>query len=282
MTYFDRALLVIALVGALGGIVGVLVLLRRRVLFAQALTHATFPGAVVAGILGFSLQLGALLACLLLMLVLTVTGRVRAQGAQAASGVLLTAGFASGVLLQALNPQVPLQLDSFLFGSVLSATATDAWLAAAALAATVGALLVWGRPLVFSLFDAEGYRATGQSPAATDALLLSLITLTVIVAMPATGSILTIALLAAPAAAARNLTDSLGRLFWLSPTLGVLAGLAGLGLSRALGTSAGASVALCAAAMFVLTWAWARRSFWRAGRWGVASRPTPHTAQVLS
>ncbi|MEG1392565.1 MAG: metal ABC transporter permease, partial [Aurantimicrobium sp.] len=46
MSYFERALIVIMLVGALAGLAGVLVVLRKRVLFAQALTHATFPGAV--------------------------------------------------------------------------------------------------------------------------------------------------------------------------------------------------------------------------------------------
>ncbi|MEG2778589.1 MAG: metal ABC transporter permease, partial [Aurantimicrobium sp.] len=69
MSYFERALIVIMLVGALAGLAGVLVVLRKRVLFAQALTHATFPGAVIATILGASLQIGALIACMSLAMI---------------------------------------------------------------------------------------------------------------------------------------------------------------------------------------------------------------------
>ena len=145
MSYFERALIVIVLIGALAGLAGVLVVLRKRVLFAQALTHATFPGAVIATILGASLQLGALIACVSLAVILTFLSRIRGQGTQAASGVMLTAGFAAGVLLQALNPSIPIQIDTFLFGSILSATWLDALVAAAALFAVTVALLIWGK-----------------------------------------------------------------------------------------------------------------------------------------
>lgn len=254
MSYFDRALIVIVLVGALAGLTGVFVVLRKRVLFAQALTHATFPGAIIATILGASLQLGALIACLSLAVIMTLLGRIRGQGSQAASGVMLTAGFAAGVVLQAMNPNIPIQLDSFLFGSILSATWTDGFVAAAALVLVVLALLVWGKHLVFFLFDTEASVATGSKAWVMDALLLLMTTLAVVAAMPAAGAILAIALIAAPAAAARYFTDKLSIMLWLSPVLGVASGVIGLLLSRWLGVSAGASIALVAATVFFIAW----------------------------
>jgi len=252
MSYFDRALIVITLVGALSGLVGTFVVLRRRVLFAQALTHATFPGAVLAAVAGVNIQIGAAVASLVLVGGLALMGRMRGQGAQAASGVMLTAGFAFGIVVQALNPNIPIHVDSFLFGSVLASSWTDALFAGVALLITVIVLLFAGKQLIFAVFDPRGYRAAGFSETAMDALLLLLTTLTVIAALPAVGAILAIALIAAPPAAARLLTPKATTMLFLAPALGVAAGLIGLLISRTWAVSAGASVALTAAGIFVI------------------------------
>lgn len=258
MSYFERALIVIILIGALAGMVGVLVVLRRRVLFTQALTHATFPGAVVATVLGASIQLGAVIACLVLVGVLVLLGRLKGQGSQAASGVLLTAGFATGVVLQALNPTIPVQIDSYLFGSILASTWTDAAYAAGGLGVVILALLIWGKQVLYFLFDQQGASSSGVSSVWVDALLLGLATITVVVSIPAAGAILAIALIAAPAAAARYLTDRFFTMMWLAPVLGASSGVLGLVISRSFGLSAGASITLMAALFFVLAWGWAQ------------------------
>jgi manganese/iron transport system permease protein len=158
MSYFDRALIVITIVGVLTGLVGALVVLRKRVLFAQALTHATFPGAVIAILLGFSMQVGAVVACALIVGAITLIGRITPGGAGAASGVLLAGGFAAGALAQAFGSSVPVDMTALLFGSVLSVTATDGVLAAVALGLTVLAVVFAGKHLVSAMFDPEGYR----------------------------------------------------------------------------------------------------------------------------
>ena len=250
MSYFDRALIVVTLVGALSGLVGTFIVLRKRVLFAQALTHATFPGAVVATLVGFNIQVGAIAACASIIVVLTLIDRLPRRGVQAATGVVLAGGFAAGVLLQALNPQVPIQIDAYLFGSVLASTTTDMVVVAVALAVTVVIMFAVGKQLLFAIFDPAGYRGAGYDPAIMDALLLVLTTLTVVTAMPAVGAILAIALIAAPAAAARLVTTSVVGMVIVAPVFGVTSGIVGLVASRLLSISAGASVALVAALIF--------------------------------
>jgi zinc/manganese transport system permease protein len=252
MSYFDRALLVVTLIGALSGIVGSFIVLRRRVLFAQALTHATFPGAVVAALLGINIQVGAIAACVSIIILLTLIDRLPRRGVQAATGVVLAGGFAGGVLLQALNPTAPIQVDSYLFGSVLSTTTTDLWVSAGALAVTVVFMLAAGKQLLFSIFDPAGYRGAGYDATVMDAILLVLTTLTVVTAMPAVGAILAIALIAGPAAAARLVTKSVTAMVVVAPLLGVASGIIGLLISRFFEVSAGASVALMAALIFVI------------------------------
>ena len=252
MSYFDRALIVVTLVGALSGLVGTFIVLRKRVLFAQALTHATFPGAVVATLVGINIQVGAIAACASIIVVLTLIDRLPRRGVQAATGVVLAGGFATGVMLQALNPQVPIQIDAYLFGSVLASSTTDLIVVGGALAITVVVMLAVGKQLLFAIFDPAGYRGAGYDPAVMDALLLVLTTLTVVTAMPAVGAILAIALIAAPAAAARLVTTSAVGMVIVAPVFGVASGVIGLFASRTLSISAGASVALVAALIFVI------------------------------
>jgi len=252
MGYFEKALLAAVLIGALSGLVGTLVVLRRRTFFAQALTHATFPGAVAAALLGISIPLGAALASVLIVGIMTALGRVRRQGSQVASGIMLTAGFALGVLLQALNPSLPVHVESYLVGSILTVTDGDVILAGAVLAAAVLAAVFLGKEILFSTFDRTGYRAAGYREWAIEALTLVLIAATVVSVMPAVGAILAIALIAAPAAAARLLVHSAAQIALLAPVIGAAAGVVGVLLSRALDVAAGPAIALTAAACFLL------------------------------
>ncbi|WP_104164523.1 metal ABC transporter permease [Cryobacterium sp. N22] len=252
MGYFETALLAAAVIGALSGLVGTLVLLRRRTFFAQALTHATFPGAVAAALLGVSIPLGAAVASAVIVMVMTLLGRVRRQGSQVASGIMLTAGFALGVLLQALNPSLPVHVESYLVGSILTVTDGDVILAVAVLGVAVLAALLFGKEILFSTFDRTGFRAAGYREWPIELLTLVLITATVVTAMPAVGAILAIALIAAPAAAARLLMRTAAGIVVLAPLIGAGSGVVGVLLSRVLDVAAGPAIALTAAACFLL------------------------------
>ncbi|POH63781.1 MULTISPECIES: metal ABC transporter permease [Cryobacterium] len=252
MGYFEKALLAAAVIGALSGLVGTLVLLRRRTFFAQALTHATFPGAVAAALLGVSIPLGAAVASAVIVAVMTLLGRVRRQGSQVASGIMLTAGFALGVLLQALNPSLPVHVESYLVGSILTVTDGDVILAVSVLTAAVLAAILFGKEILFSTFDRTGFRAAGYREWPIELLTLVLIAATVVTAMPAVGAILAIALIAAPAAAARLVMRTAPGIVLLAPLIGAGSGVVGVLLSRILDVAAGPAIALTAAACFLL------------------------------
>lgn len=252
MGYFEMALLAAILIGALSGLVGALVVLRQRTFFAQALTHATFPGAVAAAMLGISIPLGAAVASVIIVGIMTLIGKTNRQGSQVASGIVLTAGFALGVLLQTLNPSLPVHVDSFLIGSILTVTTGDILLVSGVLVVAVAVLVFFGKEILFSTFDRTGFRAAGYKEWPIELLSLALITATVVTAMPAVGAILAIALIAAPAAAARLLVRGPIRIFLLAPVLGAASGVIGVLLSRALDVAAGPAISLVAAGFFLL------------------------------
>ena len=94
-----RALLEAVMVGGLCGAVGVHVLLRRLPFFTMALGHATFPGVVLAALVGISLFAGAAAFGAVVVVVVALLGARDRVDDTSAVGVTLSGAFALGVLL---------------------------------------------------------------------------------------------------------------------------------------------------------------------------------------
>lgn len=252
--WLGQALVEAALVGALAGLVGVLVVLRRRVFFATALTHATFPGGIIAVLVGWNVLVGNALfavALTLVMLALTTWGRQRAA---VASGVVLTGGFALGTTLSGLNPTLPVRVQSFLTGSILTVDLADVVFAGAVLVIAVGVTAALRRQLLYSSFDPTGYRAAGFAPWAVDAVVLTLITATVVALTPAVGAILAIALLAAPPLAAVRAGLHWRGMLVASPLIGAGCAVVGVLVSARWAVAAGPAIVLVATAALGAAW----------------------------
>ncbi|GAA4378676.1 metal ABC transporter permease [Agromyces bauzanensis] len=252
MGYFERALVAAILIGAGTGLVGALVVLRRRTFFAQALTHGTYPGAVAAAALGASVPLGAAAASVVLVGVMAGIARLKHQGAQVAAGIVLTGGFAAGAILQALLPGMPVRAESLLVGSILTVADGDLVLAASVALVAVLVVAAFGKLIMFSTFDPEGYRASGHREWPIELLVLGLTAATVVSALPAVGAILAIALIAAPAAAARLVVPTYRGILFAAPVIGAASGIVGVLASRVLAVAAGPSIALAATGFFLL------------------------------
>lgn len=252
MGYFERALLAAAVIGAGAGFVGALVVLRRRTFFAQALTHGTYPGAVAAAALGVAVPLGAAAASVVLVAIMAGIARVRRQGAQVAAGIVLTGGFAAGAILQVLIPGLPVRAESLLVGSILTVTDGDILLAASVALISVVAVAAFGKEIAFSTSDPSGFRAAGYREWPIELLVLSLTAAMVVSALPAVGAILAIALIAAPAAAARLVVPTYRGILLTAPLIGAASGVIGVLVSRGLAVAAGPSIALAAAGFFLL------------------------------
>lgn len=258
MSYFALAALEIVLLGLLSGIVGTLIVLRRRSFFAVALSHATFPGGVVFALLGYQLLLGQALFAALLVLIMTVLSRVPGQGRQVASGVVLALGFALGSLLTSLNPGLGVPVEALLVGSPLSVTAFDIAATAAVLLASLAVAVCFGRRILFHTFDPAGFASAGLRAWPVELVVVGVIAAGVVVAMPAVGAILGVAILIAPAAAARLIAT---RIEWVPPLaalLGVAAGLAGLWASRQFDLAAGGAIGLATTLVYIFALLWWR------------------------
>lgn len=248
----------VTLIGALSGLVGAFAYLDRRIFFAESVTHGTFPGAVlgvvVAASLGLghsgmsaSLYVGAFLGTIPLVALMHYLASIPGISSQGAAGIVLTAGFAAGYFLATWFKPLPLAVSSFLTGSVMTVSPADVWWAGAVLLLAAVLVAVGHRQLLAHCFDpAEPGAARGA--ARNERIILGLILAAVTVAIPAVGTILSIALIAAPAAALAPSARSARSFLIGCPLLGTALGLAGLGIAVPARFSAGGTIALLCAA----------------------------------
>lgn len=252
-SYLVRALAEVLLVGLICGAVGVHVLLRRLSFFAMAMTHATFPGVVLAGILGIGLVFGgAVFGVLVVLLLVVLSDRERADDTSV-TGVLLAGGLALGVLLLSARSGFSRDLSAYLVGSVLTVQPSDVLVTAIVGLAVVGVLAMAGRQLVFVAFDRAGAEAAGYRVRGLDLALLVMIEVAVVTSVPAVGTLQSVALLVAPAATARLWVSRVAAMTGLSMTIGAASGVVGVLLSRQVDVAAGGAIVLVLAAVFLFS-----------------------------
>ncbi|MGE0480953.1 MAG: iron chelate uptake ABC transporter family permease subunit [Phycisphaerae bacterium] len=258
----------VACLGFASGLIGAFLLLRKRALLGDALSHATLPGiagafmlSVALGGTGKSLPIllaGAVLsglagvACVLLI---TRFSRIKQD---AALGIVLSTFFGAGVallaLVQTMRTGHAAGLESFIYGKTASMVASDAWTIAMAGAVIAGACLLLFKEFALLCFDPASAAAQGWPITLLDLVMMALVTGVTVIGLQAVGLILMIALLIIPPAAARFWTVHLPTLVLLSAAIGAVSGLFGAATSALIPRMpAGAVIVVCAGAVFVLS-----------------------------
>jgi ABC-type Mn2+/Zn2+ transport system permease subunit len=244
-----RALLELALVGALCGALGFWVVTERLTYAAESLSHGLLPGLVLAALAGAPLLLGAAGGALASALLIAFAARDTRVGPDTGTAVAVTGLVGLGALL-ALAPDSPQRLEELLFGDPLGVTDTDLAAAAALLVLGGAALAALHRPFTALAFDPAGAAAAGLRPAPLRLALLVLLAAAVAVAVQGLGALLVLAALVAPPVAVRAHARTPARAMLAGAAVAVLAALIGMEVSFHADSAAGASVALalCAAA----------------------------------
>jgi manganese/iron transport system permease protein len=258
--FMQRALIEVLLMGAVTGAIGTYVVLRGLSFIGDALSHAIFPGVVIAFLLGRSAFAAALAFGLLTSISIVVLATTRRVKEDSAIGVLFAGLFALGVGLISTTRNYSRDLAAFLVGNVLGVTGADVGLSAGVGVLVCLLLVLFHKELVLVAFDREAAQAMGVAVFWINLLLLLvMISLTIVVSLSAVGNILVVAMLVTPAATARLLTDRLPVMLGLSATLGVRYGVAGLVLSFHADIAAGGTIVLVATLLFGLVWLLAPR-----------------------
>jgi len=271
-----NALLGALLLGTLSGVLGTFAVLREQSLLGDALSHAALPGICIGFLVAGSRQLwplalGALVvgaAAAWCVLLLTRHSRLKSD---ASVGVVLSTFFAGGTVLLTYiqNQQLPGQagLDSFLFGQAAAMLPSDLWAMGAVAAVGIGLVLVFWKEFKLVTFDPGFARSLGWPVRLLEGVLTSMIALAVVIGLQMVGVVLMVALIIAPAAAARQWTQRLETMVLLAALFGAASGAAGTLVSLVRpGLATGPLIVLCATGIAALSLLLAPRRgvVWRA------------------
>jgi ABC-type Mn2+/Zn2+ transport system permease subunit len=252
--FFRRALLASFLVGALCGLVGVYVVLRRMSYIGHGLSHAVFGGAVISYLMQVNFYLGAGLWGVASALLINEVAQRRKLGADAAIGIVTTASFAVGVAGISHQRRFTRNFEAALFGNVLGITPADLWMiAGVAMVAIVGILILY-KPLLFTTFDQEVAEVYGIPTHWVNAAFALILAAVILVSMQVMGVTLIAAALVIPASAARLLTQRFDRLLWLASLIGGAVSVLGIYASYYLDLASGATIVLIGTAIFLVAW----------------------------
>jgi ABC-type Mn2+/Zn2+ transport system permease subunit len=252
--FLRNAFFVAVLAGGLCGLLGTFITLKGMSYLGHGLSHSIFGGSAVFALVGANVAVGAGLWGLATGLVIGRVTRRRVIGADTAIGVVTTVSFALGLCLKALYPKVNRGIDGTLFGNILGVTTNDLILIGAVSALSVAVVIGFFRPLLFSTFDPDVASASGVRTATMDALLLGLLSLATLSAMKVLGVTLIAGTLVIPAAVARLISFSFGRLLVLATSIGAIGGGFGTLLSYHLDTPSGPTIVLIEGLAFLVVY----------------------------
>jgi zinc/manganese transport system permease protein len=203
----QNSLIAGAVLGLVGGLVGVFVMQRDLAFAVHGISELSFAGAAAALLLSIDVMLGAVLGSVLAALLIAVMG-TRARDRNSIIGVIMPFGLGLGVLFLALYPGRAANKFGLLTGQIVAVDETRLSLFLGIAAVVLVALAVIWRPLTFSSIDPDVAAARGVPTRALGIGFMLLLGLAVALAVQVVGALLVLSLLITPAAAATRVSAS--------------------------------------------------------------------------
>jgi zinc transport system permease protein len=260
--FMVRALLGALFTGLAAPAVGTYLVQRRLALMGDGVGHIAVTGVALGLLTGTSPTLTAVIVAVVGAVVIEA---IRASGrtsGDVALALLFYGGIAGGVLITGLAGQSAAKLNSYLFGSITTISASDVWVTVGLAVVVVGLALGLAPQLFAVAQDQEFARVAGLNVRLYNLLTSVLAAVTVTVAMRTVGLLLVSALMVVPVATSQQVTRAFRSTLLAAMTLGMLASVGGVVVSAYVDAAPGASIVLLALAGFVAAYpvgVWLRR-----------------------
>ena len=250
-----------AILGAVTGMLGSFAVLRKQSLLGDAISHAALPGIAIAFLLtgakdSNTLLLGALASGLLGTFWIRGIIKKTHLKSDTALGLILSLFFGFGMLLLTFIQKQPnanqAGLDKYLFGQAATLLESDVWMMTIVTGICLFVLLLFWKEFKILLFDADYTKTLGFNTKFIDILITSFIVLAIVLGLQTVGVVLMSAMLLAPAAAARQWTNSLSVMVFLAATFGAFSGVFGTAISASQNNLSTGPVIVIVASIFVL------------------------------
>ena len=229
--FMQRALLTGIVVSITCSMIGLFLVLKRYSLFGDALSHVAFGGIALGFFLNVYPIWTALAVSVSTALGITKLRKSTKISGDAAIAVLLSSGFAMGVLLISASHGFTIDLFSFLFGSILLTSMQDALLIVAVSCGVIVTIIAIRKPLIHFTFDEEQAKVHGIPVEKLNYLFVALAAVTVIATMRLVGILLISALIVLPNITSIMMGKGFKKTMMISISLSVSAVIAGITIS---------------------------------------------------
>ncbi|MBD0831418.1 metal ABC transporter permease [Aestuariibaculum sediminum] len=250
-----------AILGAVTGMLGSFAVLRKQSLLGDAISHAALPGIAIAFLLtgvkdSYVLLLGALISGLIgTFWIRSIITKTHLKS-DTALGLILSVFFGFGMLLLTFIQKQPnanqAGLDKYLFGQAATLVESDVILLSCVTGICLLVMLLFWKEFKILLFDEDFTKTIGFNTKTIDILITSFIVLAIVLGLQTVGVVLMSAMLLAPAAAARQWTNSLSTMVILAAVFGAFSGVFGTAISASQNNLATGPVIVIVASIFVL------------------------------
>ncbi|MBS4167908.1 metal ABC transporter permease [Parachlamydia sp. AcF125] len=268
-------LIVLMAISAASALIGCFLVLRKMTMLANSLSHTILIGIVGAFFLSHvfvpgeqipadvSLNLHIMLLAAFIMGLVTsfltefLTKTLKMQE-DASTGIIFTTLFAAGIILVTVLTRNAHIGTEIVMGNADALYLEDGYLAGFILSLDLIVLGFFFKEFKITTFDPNLSQALGISPSFFNYLLMTLVSITIIGAFRAVGVLMVLSFITGPPLTARLLTARLKVMLALAASLGVLASLVGVALSRhilsayGIALSTGGIVVCITALFFVL------------------------------
>ena len=237
-----RALVVGVLVSLCAALLGVSLVLKRYSMIGDGLSHVGFGALAIATVLNWSpmaVAVPVVIAAAFVLLRLSSDGRIKGD---AAIALISTGALAIGVMAVSVSPGMNIDLNSYLFGSIISVSKGDVAVSVILAAAVIVMFVLFYTKIFAITFDESFARATGTKADLYNLMIALLTAVTIVVGMRLMGSMLISSLIIFPALSAMRVFKSFRSVTVCAAVISVAAFLAGMVISYAFDTPCGASI----------------------------------------
>ncbi len=250
--FIVRALTAGLLVALLTGALGVFIVWRRMAYFGDTVSHASLLGVSLGFLLGISVNVGIIAISLSVALLMVVLQRKRGLSNDTLLGILAHSALSLGLVVLTFVEGVRVDLNAWLFGDILAVTNQDLIIFGVVTVFVLGILYFIWRPLLSLTVHEDLARVEGVNVTLISITYTLLIALTIAVGMKVIGALLISSMLIIPAAAARKLANSPGKMVIMAMLIGMLSVSGGLMLSYFWDTPAGPSIVVVSSFIFAM------------------------------
>ena len=250
-----RALIVGILVSLCASLLGVSLVLKRYSMIGDGLSHVGFGALAIATVMNLApmaVAIPVVVAAAVVLLRLSSNGKLKGDSAIA---LISTSALAIGVMAVSMSKGMNIDINSYLFGSIISVGKGDVVISIV-LAAVVLAVFLFFYTKIFAItFDESFARATGINAGAYNLLIALLTAVTIVIGMRLMGSMLISSLIIFPALCAMRVFKTFRSVTICSAMVSVTTFVAGMVISYAADTPCGASIVCVNLVVFLVFFA---------------------------